>query len=472
MRPYIVLLLVLYCFFAKAQKEKPLPCYFLKDTGTVNTETSYGAVELSDGSIYVAGVQTSGPFGNDDVALLKYDACGNVLWIKYYGDTLSNDAFYINKTADERLVITGQTATPDNNSDAFLYLLDTSGVVLWQKLYGDSVDQMSKYVEQTADKGFVFCGYTSDAFGSNDTYVVKTDSAGNQQWQLVVGGPSVEYADMVHELPDGNFLFTGDTKSYGNGATDVEITKCDKNGNIIWDKYYGDHLNNGCQGIYLLNNGNYLSYGETEVPNSVAFDFFIEMIDTAGNSISRHAFGGTAADALFSLTELPGLELMCTGYSRSFNGLQAYDIVLFKTDTAGNMKWLKNIYNPGIDIGYKIIPSLYGDYIITGLYAANNGNYFLTRTDTMANTNVAVPAIPAKNDISVFPNPASNELILSENTAKNITFFNANGQKIKEFAPNANPAKISISDLPNGFYLLQITQNDGQKLVKKLCVDH
>jgi hypothetical protein len=449
-------------------------CYFQKDTGTADTEISNSVVELSDGTLYVTGSQANGPFGLNDVALLKYDACGNLLWIKYYGDSLANDAFYINKTADEKLLIAGQTATPANNTDAAFYLLDSSGNVIWLKTYGASLDQMVRYVEQTADKGFILCGYASDSFGSNDSYVLKTDSAGNKQWDLVYGGPSVEYADMVRELPDGNFVVSGDTKSSGAGATDVEMVKCDKNGNIIWDKFYGDNLDNGCQGVKILSNGNYLSYGETNIPGNVAFDFFIETIDTAGNSISKHTFGGSAADALFDIVEMPGMDFMCTGYSRSFNGFAAYDIVLFRVDSAGNMKWLKNIYSPGIDIGYKLIPSLYGDYVMTGLYDVNNGNYFLMRSDTIANTNVAVAGWHVNAEPEVYPNPACDRLRISAGTGETceIIFLNALGEEVANFTLGPGANDLSVAGIPAGAYTLVSCAGGERKFVKKLFINH
>lgn len=449
------------------------PCYFLKDIGGSGTETSNSAVELSDGTIYVTGSVSNGPYGLNDIPLLKFDACGNLLWTKYYGDSLANDAFYINKTYDDKLLIIGQTGTTTNGSDIVFFELDSSGAVLMQRFYGDSLDQNARYIEQTKNKGFIFCGYTSDPFGSNDSYVVRTDSLGVKQWDLVVGGPSVEYADMVHELPDSNFVMSGDTKSYGAGATDFELVKIHRNGNIIWDKYYGDHLNNGCQGVYLMSNGNYVSYGETEVPNSVAFDFFIQMIDTSGNSISRHTFGGSGADALFGLTETPQTEFMCTGYSRSFNGFQAYDVVFFKVDTAGTMKWLKNIYSPGIDIGYKIIPSLFGDYVITGLFDDNNGNYFLTRTDTVANTNVSVNEPLSTETIRLYPNPASDFLRLEGQQAGSILkVFNALGEKVLERRINGKEASIDIANFASGVYTIFIQVNGKPPVTKKLQIVH
>lgn len=472
MRLYIVFV-ALFASLAHFRTHAQTPCYFQKDTGTIDTEISNSVVELSDGTLYVAGSQMNGPLGNNDVALLKFDKCGNLLWTKFYGDSLANDAFYIEKTSDERLLIAGQTATPANNSDALFYVLDSSGNVLLQKLYGGGLDQMVRYVEQTADKGYVMCGYASDPYGSNDTYVIKTDSAGNIQWDLTAGGPSVEYADMVRELPDGNFIISGDTKSFGAGATDVEMIKCDKNGNIIWDKYYGDALDNGCQGVKVLSNGNYVSYGETNIPNNLAFDFFIEVMDTAGNSLSKHVFGGPSGDALFDLVEMPGMDFMCTGYSRSFNGFSAYDIVLFRVDSAGNMKWLKNIFNPGIDIGYRLIPSMFGDYVLTGLYEADNGNYFLMRTDTIANTNVGLSENGIVKETTLYPNPACGHITLeADRVFTSAVLYDISGARIREFGLAPGKNTLSLAGLGAGAYTLALRGSGGQHLVKKLFITH
>jgi hypothetical protein len=457
----LIFLFIVINFLARSQTTS---CYFLKDTGTAEIETSSSVVELNDGTIYVAGAQGNGPNGADDIALLKFDACGNVLWIKYFGDSLNNEALYINKTWDQKLIMVGQTGTQSNGSDIFFYILDSSGTIQFQKLYGDSLEQMAKYVEQTSDKGFVFCGYTTDAAGSNDTYAVKIDSAGNEKWHIQVGGPLPENGDAIHELADGNYLLTGDTKSFGSGGTDVEVVKCDKNGNIIWDKTYGDNLENGCQGIIEMSNGKYLSFGETNIPSSVAFDFFIEMLDTNGSVISRHTFGGTASDALFSLVEVPGMEFMCTGYSRSFNGFSAYDVVLFKVDTAGQMKWLKNITSPGIDIGYKIIPSVNGDYLITGLFADNNGNYFLIHSDTVGNTNVDMKSFSVQNELSIYPNPFNSKISVNTFSGhyKKIEIFNLTGIKMGEFTREGTDEQpIDLSYLSSGQYIIRVITNEG-----------
>jgi hypothetical protein len=208
------------------------------------------------------------------------------------------------------------------------------------------------------------------------------------------------------------------------------------------------------------------------VPNSVAFDFFIQTIDTNGALLSRHTFGGTGADALFSLVEVPGMEFICTGYSYSYNGFQADDIVLFKVDTAGRMKWLKNIFSPGADIGYKVLHSVNGGYIVTGLFAKNNGNYFVMNSDTIANTPVGINGFASVNDIAVYPNPTSNKLIIdgAGNGSWAAELYDLAGEKIINFIVKPGKNQIELHQLPAGSYLLKIISQEGIIHTQKLFV--
>lgn len=440
------------------------PCFFQRDTGTVYGEISQSVVELNDGSTYVTGIQNNGPIGNDDVGLLKFDACGNVLWVKYYGDTLANDGTFINKTHDGNLVVIGQTQIDNDTTAVFLYKLDTAGAVLFKRQYINSINQSVKYVKETWDKGFILCGYIAVS-GANNSYVLKTDSVGNVQWQQMIGGSSNKYAQYIYETSDTNFIMVGDVSTPHNGV-DVEVVKINRNGNIIWDKTYGDNLNNGSQGIIELSTGQYLFFGETGVPNSVAFDFFIQKIDTAGNDLVRHVFGGTATDALFSLVETTGLNFICTGYSASYNGGSSDDVVIFKIDSTGQIKWLKNIFNPGADIGYEIKPSAFGGYLVTGLYAKNNNNYFLTRSDTIGNTSAGINDFENKSDVVFYPNPASNEItVQASNPLGNIYIYNTLGELVWQSQTKKLQKQLDISILPPGIYILET-----QKLRNKLII--
>ena len=79
-----------------------------------------------------------------------------------------------------------------------------------------------------------------------------------------------------------------------------------------------------------------------------------------------------------------------------------------------------------------------------------------------------------ENSISVYPNPAiNNEVYVSTATdLKSIVLFNINGQIIQEIK---NPSKVEndtykLSNLPKGFYLLQLS-SENATTTKKVLVN-
>jgi hypothetical protein len=465
----IFFLLLFYSLCCRAQN---VPCYFIDNIGSSGYELSQSIVEMDDGSIYVAGKVSDGPYGLNDVTILKLDSCGNLLWQKYYGDSTENAPLFINKTRDKKLVVTGEIGNAFGYNDIFLWKLDTSGNLMWQARYDSAITQSAKYVEQTSDSGFVLCGYIDDGNGSLNTCVIKTDANGSLIWLQQIGGSLTEYADAVHETPEGNILVTGDTKSNGNGGYDVEVIKFRQDGSIIWDQTFGDNLNNGCQGIIVLSDGNYLVFGETEIYPNSPYDFFIEYIDTAGNSLGRHVFGGSATDALFSLVEMPGKNFLCTGYSRSYNGGQAYDMVLFKIDSAGTMKWLKNNASPGIDIGYQLLKSNFGGFLLTGLFADQGTNIFVMRSDTVANTSVGIPSVEQEHFLKVFPSPFQSNFSVLINANLNpaeVVVVNSIGETVLCKQAQSGENNFSLGNFPNGIYTILLKANGKLVASSKIC---
>lgn len=434
-------------------------CFFLRDTGTAETETSQSLIELSDGSVYVTGTVSNGPLGDNDAALLKFDSCGTLLWEKYLGDTSYNQGLYINKTGREELVIAGVTGNTQSGNDILLYKLDTSGVIIFNKRFSSAQNQSAKYVQETSDKGFLLCGFIADNSGSNDLYVIKTDSAGNLLWQQQLGTNKNEYANGAIETTDGNYLVVGDAESH-LGDYDAALVKLRPDGSVVWNKTYTEPYNNGTQGVIETSAYHYLFFGETELYTGSAFDFFIQQTDTAGISLSRHAFGGNGTDAIFSLAETTGHELVCTGYSRSYNGQQAYDIVLFTCDTMGNIKWLKNFYNPGVDIGYQLKRSVFGGYLITGLWGDDNDNYFLCRSDTIANTDAGIYKVQM-NQFLVYPNPSVENFYIKSRIESKLTIYSLLGDQLKEQKISIGENIINAETLSNGIYMLKLSSQAG-----------
>ena len=92
-------------------------------------------------------------------------------------------------------------------------------------------------VQQTADGGYAFAGYYfQNTVYTERAWLVKTDSAGNVQWNKIYG-PDVQYSDRYfhsfQQTSDGGFIAAGSTNQFNSGDNSIWLVKTDSNGNIL-----------------------------------------------------------------------------------------------------------------------------------------------------------------------------------------------------------------------------------------------
>jgi transcriptional regulator with XRE-family HTH domain len=76
-----------------------------------------------------------------------------------------------------------------------------------------------------------------------DIELVKKENNGKVLWKRIIGGTSYEKAGQVVRINDGSYLVVGSTSSLGKGNYDVLVVKVSSKGEILWQKTYGEFLN-------------------------------------------------------------------------------------------------------------------------------------------------------------------------------------------------------------------------------------
>ena len=445
--------------------------------GTFSSEVGRSVQQLADGSIYVAGYANAGSKGEFDFALNKSDRYGNLIWTKYYGDSLDNNGLFMNKCADGNFIFVGETQTVSNGLDILIYKIDTAGTVLWTKRYGSPVNESGRYIEQTHDNGYILCGLKNDTAGSNDIYTLKIDSVGNFLWDKMIGGIDNDYSSMIHEVENKQFIVIGDTKSMGAGSYDIEVAKMDSVGNIIWNKSYGDSVNNGSQGILVTSKNKYLAYGESEATPSSPFDCHVELIDTDGSSLWKKKLGEIKSDAAFSAVESKDGGFVFTGYSNSYapGGL---DVLILKTDSLGNLLWTNHYGDIGIDIGYHIIPSMYNGYLIAGTTTRGDGDFYLLHLDTMGTITGIQKEYGRNCNVLFYPNPFNETSLLQisdwekfKDQKPLLEIFDLLGRKVIRLEINNYEIAVPRHNLKSGIYTYLIEGNEGMIASGKISAE-
>jgi transcriptional regulator with XRE-family HTH domain len=102
-----------------------------------------------------------------------------------------------------------------------------------------------------------------------DIEVVKKNENGSIIWKRVIGGTSYDKAGQVIRTKDGDYIVVGSTSSYGKGNYDVFIIKVSSEGEILWQKTYGEFLNDYGLRIAAIDNNLYQIEGTRQICKTV-----------------------------------------------------------------------------------------------------------------------------------------------------------------------------------------------------------
>ena len=81
----------------------------------------------------------------------------------------------------------------------------------------------------------------------------------------------------------------------------------------------------------------------------------------------------------------------------------------------------------------------------------------------------AVKNIDNSHEVAIYPNPSSNELaILATHKISDVVIYNMIGQAVYNGQYNDEKIKINIAAFPAGIYTVILTDDEGEKVVKKI----
>jgi hypothetical protein len=352
------------------------------------TGDDYGScmVATSDGGYAITGHNSSSsPFENADVWLVKTDSAGNEQWTQTYGGTEADRVFSVVQTSDGGYAIAGGTASfGAGSSDAWLVKTDAAGNMQWNQTYGGINRDVGLSVVETSDGGYAIAGYTeSYGAGDMDFWLVKTDAAGNEQWNQTYGGTAHDYGQSVVETSDGGYAIAGATTSFGAGDMDFWLVKTDADGTVQWNQTYGGTDWDYGFSVVESNDGGYAIAGITHSFGAGDADFWLVKTDASGTAQWNQTYGGTDSDLGCSVVQTSDGGYAIIGYTTSF-GAGGADFWLVKTDASGTVEWTQTYGGTDDDFGYSVVETSDGGYALAGStasYGAGGYDFWLVKTD-------------------------------------------------------------------------------------------
>ncbi len=168
-------------------------------------------------------------------------------------------------------------------------------------------------------------------------------------WSQVYGGERVDRILEVIQLPDGDYVAGGSSKSFGQGSSDFYLIRTDDNGNITWESTFGldgggqhdDNDDEICLDMIQVVGGGYALAGWTESEGAGSWDFWLLKTDEDGNELWSATYGGERSELCYSIKQDCQGGYSLAGYSRTF-GASEQNAWLVKTDDEGNLQWTQN----------------------------------------------------------------------------------------------------------------------------------
>jgi len=332
---------------------------FVKSFGGSEDEHGNSVQQTTDGGYIITGSTRSFGSGDFDVWLIKANSQGEEEWNQTFGGNLREHGRSVQQTDDGGYLIVGETRSfGSDDYDVWLIKTDSNGNEEWNQTYdNDNSQDRGHSVQQTTDGGYIIVGGANPS-NFSQTWIIKTDSQGNQEWNSVY---DYGIGFSIKQTTDDGYIIIG-----------TGLFKIDSEGNEEW-------ANEAISGysIQQTTDGGYIITGQN------SYDVSLTKTDSQGQEEWNQIFGGSEEDGGFSVQQTTDGGYIITGYTDSF-GNGNNDVWLIKTNSQGQEEWNKTFGGSKTDRGHSVQQTTDGGYIITGF--SDSFGLWLIKTDPNGNT--------------------------------------------------------------------------------------
>ena len=213
-----------------------------KDLGGTFNDRLFSLQQTTDGGYILGGYSFSGISGDKtepnwslsgttaDYWIIKIDSLGTKLWDKDFGGTNEDHLYSLQQTSDGGFILGGYSKSGDGNNtqgswgqeDYWILKTDSLGNKQWDKDFGGTAHEDDfGNVTQTTDGGYLLAGTsysdtiignkTENNLGGEQTWIVKTDSLGNFQWDKTIFTIGHDETGLAIQTNDGCIAVANNT---------------------------------------------------------------------------------------------------------------------------------------------------------------------------------------------------------------------------------------------------------------------
>lgn len=353
--------------------------------------------------------------GEWDAWLIKFDATGNCLWVKGFGDPADDFGYAIVTDSQNNIIVAGafnegihlggNPLTSGGQADAFVAKFAPNGTHIWSRRYGGSGNAWVTGLATNSTDDILLTGqfldkidfsvtvdYGIDQFSSNvgggppaphiltateqDIFVVKLLADGQHVWSKSFGNAGDQHGGEIEVDGSGNIWLAGDfsgTVSFGGQTLstgfdlDIYLTKLTATGDHLYSKQFGTLDQQQIGGLAIDTMDNVVIVGEfvkdiffggmTHVAG--ASDAFVAKFATDGTFIWSKSFGDGVSQGAVDVTTDAADNVTLVGYNGGNinTGMGAIstagdqDVFVLQLKANGDLNWAGGYGNSASDSG-------------------------------------------------------------------------------------------------------------------------
>jgi len=323
-----------------------------------------------------------------------------------------------------------------------------------------------------------------------DGYIMKTDSLGNYLWHVSLNNKGMTRCYVI-ELGDSNsFYIVG-----GYGAPGIALAKFDSIGDLVWRQIYFTNdtiwvphqiakTYDSCFVIALA------KIYHTDLGDAWSHIKVIKVRQKDGQLVWSKYFRHNIDNRVYGIIQLPDSSLVLygmTGYSNIYDpSLDKKYGLLFKLNSEGDSIWSRLIHKqPGEDQAFCDLKSTDDKgFVGTGSYMDNSlahTTLWLVKMDSLGCTDPncldtligSAEMAEFKDEfLVVYPNPVHNRLTVGINVQglkiEQLKIYDITGKLVEQKYIDSPSCRVNVSNLPSGTYILEVRDMEGKISTEKL----
>lgn len=225
--------------------------------GGAGSDEVFSMQRTSDGGIVLFG-DTLGWVSSpqQDPWLMKVDSNGVKQWELRYSGQTPGVGTAVRQTTDGGYILLGGLYSPDR---VLVIKVGATGAIVFERIYEMAGLAGCWGILEMPDHGFFLAGATLNA--SLNGWCMRLNSSGGIVWQKIYGSSATDYLVAATSTTDGNIVVVGYTVSYGAGSHDGWLMKLGPNGNVIWSRTVGGGKQDYLSAVAPTSDGGVIAIG-------------------------------------------------------------------------------------------------------------------------------------------------------------------------------------------------------------------